>query len=146
MTISEQQIRALTYIAIACRPDRAPTWDETGTAAAITRVRERTLPEVALAVIRAASDRDCINPGVIPSNGSHWQEQLKPPKWTPELLEPVERCSVCTKSAALCASTPRFADDDHTFTADFRIQAMTPDAIAETVQTLKQIKSQGAVE
>lgn len=129
MTVTREQAQMLTTLAIACRPNRAPTWDAAGVMKAIEKVAGRSLAEVTLAVIRAASDRECVSPGVIPSNGSHWQEQLKPEKWQPTVLEPAERCSICSQDPIGCETRrvnqrgmdpddPRF--DDHSFQADFK--------------------------
>lgn len=83
MSVTKDQAQMLTALAIACRPHRAPTWDEAGVMAAIAEIRHLSLPEAILRTIRAAADHEVRSPGVIPRNGSHAQEQLKPEKWEP---------------------------------------------------------------
>lgn len=95
MPVTREQAQMLTALAIACRPYRAPTWDEAGVMAAIAKVHDRALPEVALAVIRAAADREAKTPGVIPTEGSHWQEQLKPPLFRPQPYAADRFCHIC---------------------------------------------------
>jgi len=95
MSIDDQQIRALAFLAKSCRPTGARRWDEAGIVAAIAQVRSRSLPEVAMAVIRAASDRDCQTPGVIPSNGSHWAESVSVRPAVVESAPVGTRCTVC---------------------------------------------------
>jgi hypothetical protein len=114
MTVTKDQAQMLTTLAIACRPHRAPTWDPAGVMAAISAVRDRSLAEVILAVIRAASDRDAQTPGVIPSNGTHWQEQLKPPPFQPSTWDPAAVCTTCSRQEAQCRSV-RHGDDKHPF-------------------------------
>lgn len=118
MPVTKPQAQLLAALAVACRPTRAPTWDEAGVVANIAKVADRSLAEVALAVIKAASDRECVSPGVIPSNGSHWQEQLKPEKWAPERVEPGERCGTCGLSQPRCVAAPH---GDHAFEPDFKL-------------------------
>ena len=137
----------LATLAIACRPHRAPTWDAAGVVAAIAKVRDRSLPDVVLAVIRAAADHEAKTPGVIPSAGNHWAEQLKPQPWQPERIPAAERCSVCSKSRTDCEAKrasqrgmdptdPRY--DDHTFAPDFKPERDTD--TAATVQALREIR------
>lgn len=73
MTATDQQLRALAFLAKACRPNGARRWDEAGIMAALAKVADRSLAEVVLATVRAAADRDCETPGVIPTAGSHWR-------------------------------------------------------------------------
>lgn len=120
MNITKPQAQMLANLAVASRPYRAPTWDEAGVMAAIAEIRHLSLPEIILRVVRAAADRDAITPGVIPKNGPHANEQLKPPKWEPDVVEAAERCSTCGKRRDECERLPRFADDDHTFAPDFK--------------------------
>jgi hypothetical protein len=135
MTVTKDQAQMIAFLAVACRPHRAPTWDEAGVLANIAKVKDRSLAEVIVAVIQAASDRECISPGVIPSSGTHWQVQMKPPSFVPNVLGPGERCGVCGKSAEVCRTAPRFADDDHAFTPDYR--APTDTDVTATVAALK---------
>ncbi len=102
MTVTRDQAQMLSALAIACRPYRAPTWDEPGVMAAIGQIKHMSLPEVALRVIRAAADREAVSPGVIPSEGSHSREQLKPPKWEPDSIDAHLRCSTCDLRESEC--------------------------------------------
>lgn len=137
MTVSDQEARAITFLAVAVRKTlhRAPTWDEPGIYDNVIRCRDMSLSEVILRTIRAAADRDAITPGVIPKNGPHANEVLKPPRWEPDVVPPEERCTVCTKARHVCESTPRYADDDHTFAPDFRQPA------GSAVEELRNIKA-----
>lgn len=102
MTITKDQAQILATLACASRPNGATRWDSAGVLAAIKRVSDRSLPEVIMAVIRAASDRDVETPGVIPTPGDHWREQLKPQPFTPQVMSPNDRCSVCSLSEPAC--------------------------------------------
>lgn len=115
MPVTDQQARAIAYLAAAVRPHRAPTWDEAGIVANIAKVRDRDLATVTLAVIRAASDRDAKSPGVIPTNGPHWSEKLAEPKWQPTILAPEERCSICSQPEDRCRALNVRAADGHDF-------------------------------
>lgn len=116
MTVTRDQAQILATLAVACRPHRAPTWDADGVMAAIAEVKHLSLPEVVLAVIRAAADRDAQTPGVIPKlTGSHWSEQLKPPLWQPAPWDPADICTTCSQRRSVCEARPRVADDDHEF-------------------------------
>lgn len=132
MTITDQQIRALTFLATACRPTGAKRWDTDGTFANIAKVRERQLAEVVLATIRAASDRDVDSPGVIPSNGSHWAESASVAVYAPRIIAPENRCGICSKDREHCPRE-RVADDDHVFDDGRRV----PVDVARTVAALK---------
>lgn len=107
MPVNQQQAQMLAALAAACRPHRAPTWDEAGIVANIAKVRDRDLATVALAVIRAASDRDAKSPGVIPTRGPHWSERLAEDKWEPTIVPREERCSVCSLDQVSCESRTR---------------------------------------
>lgn len=127
VSVTKEQAQMLTALAIACRPYRAPTWDADGVMAAIAQVSNRPLSEVALAVIRAAADREAKTPGVIPSNGSHWQEQLKPARWEPTAGP---WCGICGRAKA------GHPDSDHPFErpADRRLPA---EQVASVVSELR---------
>lgn len=156
MTVTDQEARAITFLAASVRKTlhRAPTWDEAGIYDNVIRCREMALPEVILRVIRAAADRDAATPGVIPKNGPHANEVLKAPKWEPTVIDAADRCSICNKARQVCETSPRFGQsdetrdyrDDHKFSPDFKAAAMKPAAITETIQTLKDLKTQGATE
>ena len=131
MTVTDQEIRALTFLAKACRPTGAARWDEAGTVAAIAKVRDRQLATVAMAVIRAAADRDVESPGVIPTNGSHWAESAAVASYIPNVIPPAERCGICNKARAKCVSDPRHADDDHVFDDGRRNEFDVPRVVAD---------------
>lgn len=109
MTVTKEQAQMLTALAIACRPNGARHWNAAGVMAALEKVANRSLPEVVMAVIRAASDRDVETPGVIPTAGSHWAETAAVRTHTPEAPhEP--RCTVCGRTRARHAQDHEFAD------------------------------------
>lgn len=120
MTVDRHHAQALTTLAIACRPNGAPHWDEAGVMAAIGKVRHLALADVALAVIRAADDREARTPGGIANTSSpHWRERGTDRPQRPVVVQAAERCSTCQKPKHRCEGE-RLADDDHTFRPDFR--------------------------
>jgi len=100
MPLTDQDIRALVHLAVACRPKGAPRWDEAGIFASIAKVRMMHLADVALAVIRAADDAGAKTPGVIANTSApNWKERSAP---RPIPIEPYDRqvhCDVCGKTA-----------------------------------------------
>lgn len=116
MTVTREQAQMLTALAIACRPHRAPTWDEAGVMAAIGKIHTWQLSEVALRVIVAAADHEARSPAVIVSPSMRVPD-MKPPKWEPDSTSPHERCSTCDKREQECKSMPRFPGDDHVYVA-----------------------------
>jgi hypothetical protein len=82
--MTPDQARMLTALAIASRPNGARRWDSAGVMAALKAVADRSLPEVILATIRAAADRNVDSPGVIPTNGPHWAESAAVRPFVPE--------------------------------------------------------------
>lgn len=112
MTVTKPQAQMLATLAAACRPNGARRWDTAGTMAAIEKVANRDLAEVILATVRAAADRDVESPGVIPTNGPHWREQLAPGGFVPNNVGRGERCSVCSLSEPACRIR---WDKDHKF-------------------------------
>lgn len=77
MSIDEQQMRAIAFIAARCRPSGAKAWDEPGIVANLRKLAHVNLAEVTMATIRAASNRQAENPGVIPvMTGEHWREKV----------------------------------------------------------------------
>jgi hypothetical protein len=100
MPLTDQDIRALVHLAVACRPTGAPRWDEGGIFANIAKVRTLAVDDVALATIRAAADAKAKTPGVISNTSApNWQERA--------INRPVERdpydrlvhCDTCGKTA-----------------------------------------------
>jgi hypothetical protein len=129
MTITRDQAQMLTALAVACRPYRAPTWDEPGVMAAIGQIRHMSLPEVCLRVIRAAADREAVSPGVIPKDGSHAREQLKPPPFVPDSMDHHLRCSTCDLREGECRR--RWAGDHEYEPRYARPEFDVPRAVAE---------------
>lgn len=134
MTITKDQAQMLAALAVACRPYRAPTWDEPGVIAQIAKIHTWQLSEVALRVIVAAADPEAKTPAVIVSPAMRVPE-LKPLKWEPDSADPHERCSTCDRRENECRTYPRFPDDDHVFVP--RHQRPAPVDVARTVQALK---------
>ena len=96
MPVTKDQAAMLASLAIACRPNGAPHWEAPGVVAAIAKVANLHLPDVALATIRAAMDPTANTPGVIASTSSvHWHEKTQAisPRETPAR----ERCNDCGK-------------------------------------------------
>lgn len=76
MPVTKDQAHMLANLAIACRPIGAPHWDAPGVVAAIGKVNNLLLADVAHAVIRAAEDATAKSPGVITATQSiHWRER-----------------------------------------------------------------------
>jgi hypothetical protein len=139
MPMTDHQIRALAFLAKDCRPLGSRRWDENGIYANIAKVRDRALPEVVLAVIRAACDRDAASPGVIPTAGSHWSDtRIEIPR--PPVLRPTrdQRCSICSETQTRCRE---LWVGDHDFESDAmaaqRKAALDPDVVHETVVAIR---------
>lgn len=113
MPLTDQDIRALTYLAIQCRPPHAPRWDDAGTYAAIAKVRHLNLADVALATIRAAADPGAQTPGVIANpQAPNWTERSTV---RTHLLEPYDAgsfCGTCNQPEHRCRAHVR---PDHEF-------------------------------
>ena len=78
MPVTKDQAHMLAALAIAARPYGAPTWDAPGVVAAIGKVSNLLLADVALAVIRAATDATAKTPAVIANTSSqHWREKTQ---------------------------------------------------------------------
>lgn len=103
MTVTKPHAQMLATLAAASRPNGARRWDSAGVMAALEKVKDRDLAEVIMATVRAASDRDCETPGVIPSNGSHWRDTAAIATPAPQQLDNAGRCSVCSLSEPACA-------------------------------------------
>lgn len=96
MPLNDADIRALTYLATRCRPHGAPHWDEAGIFAAIDKVRQLNIADVALSVIRAADDEKAKTPGVIANTSApNWQERRAD---RPQPREPYDRNTFCEHS------------------------------------------------
>lgn len=139
MTVTKDQAQMLATLATACRPLGARRWDTAGTMAALEKVKDRSLPEVVMATIRAAADRDVDTPGVIPTAGSHWQEtRAVAPTPPPERPGPDGYCTACGHSKV--GHDIRFrGDHEFTTTADIARQRAL-----DTHRAVEEIKAQVA--
>lgn len=144
MTVNKDQAQMLAALAVACRPHRAPTWDEPGVLAQIAKVRERDLGLVAVAVLLAAVDPDAKTPGVIPTNGSHWNVAFKPGPYVPNVIPPEVRCSTCGLAESDCKRTWAKHPDPHEFAPDFRPDPTTD--ITRVVEELRGLVVEGKAE
>jgi hypothetical protein len=139
MTVTKPQAQMLATLAAACRPIGARRWDTAGIMAALERLHDRDLGEVIMATIRAARDRDVDTPGILPTAGPHWREQLKPLPFTPQVLDSSQRCSICSMTEAACRI--RHDVTDHEFesaamAAKRRAEA-DPEAVTGAIHALK---------
>lgn len=87
MPVTREQAQMLATLAVAARPTGAPRWDPAGVFAAIGKIKQLALADVAMAVMRAAADRTLETPGAIANlRSSAWSErvtkaeQRQPPK------------------------------------------------------------------
>lgn len=145
MTVTREHAQMLTTLAIACRPHRAPTLDAEGWMAHLRKVAHLDLAEVGHAALRLTKDVTATTPAAIANPASqYYREQLKPEKWEPTIIDPADRCSVCSKDRGDCETRrvdqrgmdpndPRY--DDHSFASDFKTKR-GPDVI-EIVDALK---------
>ena len=127
MTVTPDDARMLTALAVKCRPNGASRWDSAGVMAALKQVADRSLAEVVMATIRAASDRDVDSPGVIPSAGSHWQAAAAVKTTRLDTAPPGTRCTVCGVGR-------HRGSEDHPFTLP---KPMDPADVADRVAALK---------
>jgi hypothetical protein len=124
MTITDQQIRAITFLAAAARPSGARRWNEAGIFAAIEKVRARSLYEVTVAVMRAANDRNAETPGVIPTAGPHWRAETDDVAPIIERFDPATTCGICGKPRWRCEQIR----GDHEFEAAHVVASRKLDA------------------
>ena len=98
MTVNDQQMRAIAFLAASVRPHGARRWDEAGIVASLAKVRHLSLGDVVLAAIRAAQQHDAQTPGVITIMSSPcWRERQGQVGAAP--LEPFDHerfCDVCS--------------------------------------------------
>ena len=102
MTISREQAQALTRLVHALRP----AWNEEGIYAALGKLKARDPYDVALAAIRAAADKNAKTPGVIPTDGPHWNELPPTAPKTPRLTREERRARTCDTCGALDGCLP----------------------------------------
>jgi len=134
MTVTKPQAQMLATLAAACRPNGARRWDTAGTMAALERLHDRDLGEVIMATIRAARDRDIDSPGILPTAGPHWREQLKPLPFTPQVLDSTQRCSICSMTEAACRIRHDVTDHEFESAAMAAKRRAEADPEAEAVQ------------
>lgn len=135
MPVTDQEARALAYLAARMRPYGARRWDEPGIIAAIAKVKHLELAEVTLAVARAADDRDLETPAPIGNmRSSCWRERNtnRPAEHKPFVRE--HTCGVCGFSKSECEA--RWAED-HEFERMGSIPPLDKDEAVEVVTELK---------
>lgn len=148
MPVTDQQLRAIAFLAAACRPHGSKAWDKAGILANITKVRDRSLGSVIIAAVQAAEDRNAVTPGVIPSAGPHWRTPDAAPVTEADRIDPGEHCAGCGKAEHVCRARlesqrgmdpddPRY--DDHTFVTVAAARGMKRDGetVAQIVQSVK---------
>ena len=130
--ITEQQMRALVFLAAAARPHGARRWDEAGTMAVLRKLANRRLTDVGMALLRAADDREANTPNVLLAPTSpHWRE--RDTGWTPrpERIDPALLCDTCGR--------PQHPEVDHPFEPAGRARGrrLPPDQAAEIAAELR---------
>ena len=108
----------LSMLGAELRPD----WDRPGIRAALARVSDRPLCDVAQALIGACARVDQRTPAVIALDGPHWRNLNTPAAVDDVDAQPVPpalRCEVCDQPADRCAElNARVAPEHrHAFTA-----------------------------
>lgn len=102
MPVTADQARQLASLAAAMRPHGAKHWDVEGIVANLRKVSHLQLADVAMATIRAASNRAADNPGVIPVlTGEHWHEKVAE-RTTPAAPRRDESCLTCGRHLDAC--------------------------------------------
>ena len=137
MPVTDQDARALAYLAARMRPHGARRWDEAGIVAAIGKVKHLALADVALAVARAADDRSLETPAPIGNvRSTCWRERNpdRPAEHKPYVAE--RTCDICGFAKSDCEA--RWADD-HEFTPVplARGRALPKEQAVEVVTELK---------
>ena len=135
MPVTDQDARALAYLAARMRPYGARRWDEPGIVAAIAKVKHLGLADVALAVVHAADDRDLETPAPIGNvRSSCWRERNpnRPPEHKPYVRE--HTCGVCGFPETECKA--RWSED-HDFEQMGSIPPLDKDEAVEVVTELK---------
>lgn len=101
MPVTEQQARAIAFLAAAARPHGASKWDEAGVYANVMKVADRSLASVVIGAMQAAEDRGAHSPGVIPTAGPHWRDPGSAPA-PRSPFDPAVTCGICGLSEPLC--------------------------------------------
>lgn len=114
MTTTDQDIRALAYLAGRLREDTygANHWDAAGIMAELKPLVGQNLATSIERVIRHAGDVGAKTPGAIRRPFTPPAQPGRPPL---ERLEPRERCKTCSKSQPDCRRNPW---GDHEFEPD----------------------------
>lgn len=130
MPATDQQLRAIAFLAKDCRPHGARIWDEGGIYANLTKVRDRSLGSIIIAAVQAAEDRGAGTPGVIPTAGPHWRTPEAAVVTSADKAQASEHCATCGHTETACRI--RWAGD-HEFisVAASRAQRHTPEVLKE---------------
>lgn len=112
MPVTQPQAERLTALAVDIRPHGARRWDPAGVMAAIAKVRHLALADVALAVIRAADDRDLDTPGAIGNTQtSCWRERATHRPTDRPAMTPHSTCGICGQHRTRCEANPHAEHD-----------------------------------
>ena len=136
MPVTDQDARALAYLAARMRPHGARRWDEAGIVAAIGKVKHLSLADVALAVTRAADDRTLETPAPIGNvRSTCWRERStdRPAEHKPFVRE--HTCGVCGYAKSECEA--RWSED-HEFE---QMGSIPPLEEAEAVEVVTELKN-----
>lgn len=108
MPVDEPSARLLAGLAAAIRVDRGLSqWDVAGVMRKIREVAHLELPDVAMAVIRAAANPDTRTPGAIPNRDSeHWRERVTDPMSVPRIPR-ADCCRDCGRHRVNPIHAPR---------------------------------------
>jgi hypothetical protein len=122
MTVTDDQARAITYLAAACRPKGAPRWDERGIFQNVMKIADRNLAMVIEHVIRHASDPSARTTGVIA--GSFTPAAVTVP--TSVVPKREEACGRCGgfRGACPCSRVESFGDDTNPVTPLSKTEAI----------------------
>jgi hypothetical protein len=105
--ISDQQVRALAFLAADARPHGARRWDQAEIIAAVEKIRHLRLVDVGLALLRCADDRDANSPFAITNLKSpHWRERDTSWQAPIEPFDRAETCGTCGQRRHVCESKP----------------------------------------
>lgn len=136
MPATDQQLRAIAFLAVTCRPHGARTWDEAGVFANLTKVRDRSLGSITIAAIQAAEDRNAETPGVIPTPGPHWRTPQATPTTTADKVDPAAHCATCGHTETACRMR-WVGDHDYVPVARARGMKADPDRAHQIVTAIK---------
>lgn len=139
MPVTEQQARAIAFLAAKARPHGAIRWDEAGIYANVMKVADKQLSTVVIAVMQAAEDRNAVSPGVIPTTGPHWRNPESAPVVHRGPYDASTTCGICGFSQPECR---RRWTGDHEFEAvthaNARVAGMDAEASHRRVLGLRE--------